>query len=37
MRSINPTIYNTKEFNEKLNSDHYFIKKVMDRPRIELI
>ena len=37
MRSINPTIYNTKEFNERLSSDHYFIKKVMARPHIELI
>ncbi len=37
MRNINPTIYSTKEFNEKLDHDHYFISKVMSRPQIELI
>ncbi|MCY4420858.1 MAG: nucleotidyltransferase domain-containing protein [Gammaproteobacteria bacterium] len=37
MRSINPTLYTTTEFSERLSSDHYFIRKVMDRPRIELV
>ncbi len=37
MRNINPTIYTKAEFKEKLDNDHYFISKVMDRPQIELI
>ena len=37
MRTINPTLYTTNEFNDRLNKKHYFLSKVMKRPRIDLI
>lgn len=36
-REINPTVYSTKEFKEKLGSGHYFVSEVARRPKIFLM
>ena len=36
-RKVNPTIYNSEEFQNKLMSDNNFIKRIIEQPKIFLI
>src|SRR3989338_3791158 len=36
-REINPTVYSTIEFKQKLSAKHYFISNVIKRPKVYLI
>jgi len=36
-REVNPMVYSEREFRDKVNAGHHFLKTVMDEPKLFLI